>query len=103
MKSIAKERDDIKYLGADAADMKIGKLKIRLYHGVGGLAYAKSYKLQKYLDAIPIEERPDILQTGHIHQSFYMKLHYSIDEYELQDSLDSYRHSVCKTNFLLKS
>lgn len=32
-----------------------------------------SYKLQKYLDTVPLEERPHILQTGHIHQSFYMK------------------------------
>ena len=73
LKSIAKERDDIIYLGPDVADLKIGKLKIRLFHGSGGNAYAKSYKLQKYLDTIPLEERPDILQTGHIHQSFYMK------------------------------
>lgn len=73
VKSIAQQRDDIEYLGADVADMKIGKLKIRLFHGSGGGAYAKSYKLQKYLDTIPLEERPNILQTGHIHQSFYMK------------------------------
>ena len=73
VKSIAKQRDDIVYLGPDVADIKIGKLKIRLFHGAGGSAYAKSYKLQKYLDTIPIEERPNILQTGHIHQSFYMK------------------------------
>lgn len=73
VKSISQQREDIQYLGADVADMKIGKLKIRLFHGSGGGAYAKSYKLQKYLDTIPLEERPDILQTGHIHQSFYMK------------------------------
>lgn len=73
VKSIANKRDDITYLGPDIADIKIGKLKIRLFHGSGGGAYAKSYKLQKYLDTVPIEERPDILQTGHIHQSFYMK------------------------------
>ena len=73
VKSIAQQRDDIEYLGADVADMKIGKLKIRLFHGSGGGAYAKSYKLQKYLDAIPLEERPHILQAGHIHQAFYMQ------------------------------
>lgn len=73
VKSIAKERDDIVYLGPDIADLKIGKLKVRLFHGSGGSAYAKSYKMQKYLDTIPLEERPDILQTGHIHQAFYMK------------------------------
>ena len=73
VKAIAKERDDIVYLGADVADMKIGKLRVRLFHGAGGNAYAKSYRLQKYADSIPLVERPDILQTGHIHQSFYMK------------------------------
>lgn len=73
VKTIAKERDDIVYLGPDVADMKIGNLKIRLFHGSGGSSYAKSYKIQKYLDSIPLEERPDILQTGHVHQSFYMK------------------------------
>lgn len=73
VKAIAKRRDDIVYLGADVADMMIGKLKIRLFHGSGGSAYARSYKMQKYLDSIPLQERPHILQTGHIHQSFYMK------------------------------
>lgn len=73
VKSIARRRDDIVYLGPDVADLKIGSLKIRLFHGAGGSAYAKSYKLQKYLDTIPLAERPDILQTGHIHQSLYMK------------------------------
>ena len=73
VKTIAKKREDMVYLGPDVADLKIGKLKIRLYHGMGGGAYAKSYKLQKYLDSIPTAEKPDILQTGHTHQSFYMK------------------------------
>lgn len=73
VKSIAKQREDIVYLGTDVADIKIGKLKIRLFHGNGGNAYAKSYKIQKYLDTIPVEEKPHILQTGHIHQAFYYK------------------------------
>lgn len=73
VKAIAKQRDDIVYLGSDVADLKIGKLKARLFHGSGGNAYAKSYKLQKYLDSIPIDEKPHILQTGHIHQAFYMQ------------------------------
>lgn len=72
-KDVAKARDDIIYLGSDCEDLKIGKLRIRLYHGKGGSSYAKSYKIQKYLDSIPIEERPHILQTGHTHQAFYIK------------------------------
>lgn len=73
VKSIANQRDDIIYLGADTADLMIGKVRVRLFHGKGGNAYARSYKLQKYIDNIPLGERPDILQAGHIHQSFYMK------------------------------
>lgn len=72
-KDISNLRDDIHYLGSDCEDLQIGKLKLRLFHGIGGSSYAKSYKLQKYLDSIPMDERPHILQTGHIHQSFYMK------------------------------
>lgn len=71
VKAIAKQRDDLVYLGPDAADMKIGKLKIHQFHGKGAQAYAKSYKAQKYLDAMPADDRPHILQLGHIHQAFF--------------------------------
>ena len=73
VKDICNNREDLHYLGSDCEDLKIGKVKIRLYHGKGGSSYAKSYKIQKYLDGIPTEELPDILQTGHIHQAFYIK------------------------------
>lgn len=72
-KDISNNREDLHYLGSDCEDLQIGKLKVRLYHGKGGSSYARSYKLQKYLDAIPSDELPHILQTGHIHQSLYMK------------------------------
>lgn len=70
---ICNARPDLTYLGSDCEDLKIGKLKIRMRHGAGGSAYAKSYKLQKYLDSINTDERPHILQMGHTHQAFYMK------------------------------
>jgi predicted phosphodiesterase len=73
VKDICKSRQDLIYLGSDCEDLILGKTRIRLYHGKSGGSYAKSYKIQKYLDAIPLSERPDILQTGHIHQAFYMK------------------------------
>lgn len=73
VKDICDRREDLHYLGSDCEDLRIGKLRIRLYHGNGGSAYAKSYKLQKYLDSIPPEERPHILQTGHVHNAFFMK------------------------------
>lgn len=73
VKDICSHRENMIYLGSDCEDLQIGKLKIRLRHGNSGSSYARSYKVQKYLDSIPLEERPHILQTGHIHQAFYMK------------------------------
>ena len=72
-RDISTHRPDLHYLGSDCEDIAIGSLRIRLYHGKGGSSYARSYKLQKYLDSIPPEERPHILQTGHVHTAFYMK------------------------------
>lgn len=69
--SIAKQRQDLVYLGPDLANLHIGKLRIHMFHGKGGQAYAKSYKAQKYLDAMPVNDRPHILQLGHIHQAFF--------------------------------
>lgn len=71
-RAIAKQRNDMIYLGEDVADVKIGGLKIRLFHGAGRRAYSKSYKLQRYVETIPLEERPDIQAMGHFHDAFYM-------------------------------
>lgn len=69
-RAISKNRDDMIYLGPDAADLKIGKLKIRLFHGAGGPAYSKSYKLQRYVETIA--EKPHLALKGHDHTAFYM-------------------------------
>ena len=67
------EDEEVNYIlhSGDLTEGLSGRPQLR--HGTGGSAYAKSYKLQKYLDNIDTEERPHILQMGHIHQAFYMK------------------------------
>lgn len=72
-KAVAKERTDMVYLGQDVADVNYGKTKIRLFHGCKGQSYARSYRMQKYVEQIPSYEKPHILLMGHYHNSFYMK------------------------------
>lgn len=72
-KAVAKERPDMIYLGQDVADVDYGKTRLRLFHGSKGQSYARSYRMQKYVEQIPTEEKPDILLMGHYHNSFYMK------------------------------
>lgn len=71
-KAIDRQRDDLHYLGPDVATVNINGLKVRLVHGSGKCAYAKSYKLQKYAETIDENEKPNILLQGHFHTSFYM-------------------------------
>ena len=71
--AVARERKDMIYLGQDVADVKYGKTRIRMFHGSKGPAYARSYKMQKYIEQIPTEEKPNMLLMGHYHNSFYMK------------------------------
>ena len=72
-KMLADRREDLTYLGHDLADLKIGKIKIRLRHGIGGNAYAKGYKLQKYCETLPVDDIPNIILQGHFHYSAYFK------------------------------
>lgn len=66
---VQKEREDLTYLGADLATIKVGKIELMLRHGTGGSSYAKSYKLQKYCETIPASEIPDMIFQGHLHFS----------------------------------
>ena len=71
-KAIAKDRDDMIYLGRDIADIKLTpNCTLQLVHPWGGGAYALSYKPQKMLDAMSGGEKPNILAIGHFHKAMY--------------------------------
>jgi len=67
---VAKEREDIDYLGRYAAFLflKNGRVKTKVHHGDGGGAYAVSYKPQKYIEALSSEEKPQLYLLGHFHR-----------------------------------
>jgi len=65
---IAKERDDIEYLGAYAAwvDLAPGCL-MYLLHTDGAAPYAQSYRLQKLIESFQGGRKPNIAVVGHLH------------------------------------
>jgi predicted phosphodiesterase len=67
VRQIAKARDDIVYLGQDAAYLTIGSLRAYVVHPDGGGAYAKSYKGQKFSESLPVERDVRLLLLGHYH------------------------------------
>ncbi|MCK5625052.1 hypothetical protein KAI04_04370 [Candidatus Pacearchaeota archaeon] len=65
--------ENFEFLGYDEADIELGnKIKIKMTHPGDGTAYAVSYKAQKYLNALPGGQKPDILLQGHYHKAMYM-------------------------------
>jgi predicted phosphodiesterase len=70
---IESKRQDLVYLGQTSADidLKDGCI-MRIVHPFGSPAYAKSYRLQKYVDGIRGGKKTNILAFGHFHGSLYM-------------------------------
>jgi len=63
----AAERDDIEYLGHISRVLELGGLKIMMMHPTGGVAYARSYRLQKIIEQLAPENKPHALFSGHFH------------------------------------
>jgi hypothetical protein len=62
-------RDDMVYIGRHIGKVNISGVEICLHHPTGGRAYAKSYKLQKFIDNMNPEKLPDFVFQGHYHDA----------------------------------
>jgi len=61
------------FIGYDEQDLILDNgLKIRLRHPGGGSAYALSYKIQKYVEAISGGQKSHMLFQGHFHKAIYL-------------------------------
>ena len=70
---IAKAREDIKFIGDNMSLVDFNGIKIFVYHG-SGKAKSLKEKINKYYQNIPIDQKPDILQLGHIHHSYFDRI-----------------------------
>lgn len=66
-------REDFHAYGDRGAFLEIMGAVIHLWHPGGGMAYAKSWNLQKKIEAYAPGQKPSILLTGHYHQACYME------------------------------
>lgn len=77
--AIATMRPDMKYLGRDCAVVNLTpNCTLELRHPWDGTAYAISYKIQKMVEAMEADSKPNILAVGHYHkieQLFYRNVH----------------------------
>lgn len=72
-KMIAKERQDMEYLGRYKADVKLGDFTIRLLHPDGGASYALSYRPQRYVEGYLAKgDNVGMLVYGHLHEQLIL-------------------------------
>lgn len=84
IRRIAEQRKDIEYVGIYGAypkinHPKIGKKSLYIHHGEGGVSYARSYKLQKYIEQFSPEQKPHTYFCGHFHISCYLPDYRNVD------------------------
>jgi len=73
-KLLAEKRPDMDYLGMYDAMLDINGVKFQLHHGAGGGAYALTYKIQKYVENLTGEDKPDVFLLGHYHTAVYASI-----------------------------
>lgn len=60
-------KDVFEYIGDEGAYMPIGPFEVYVMHPAGGPAYARSYKLQKWIEQVPPEMKPNMVFLGNWH------------------------------------
>lgn len=78
-KGFTQNRDDVEYLGQRGAYIEYGDLSIYLWHPKGGLSYARSYKLQKWIESVSPESKPHIIFTGHFHVAAHLPAYRNVE------------------------
>lgn len=67
--AIAAQRDDMIYLGPDWAVINLTpNCTLELRHPWDGSSYASSYKVQKMVESMESDSKPNILAVGHYHK-----------------------------------
>jgi predicted phosphodiesterase len=67
VEAICAERDDMEYIGDYLAYINLDTIRVAIMHSDGGVAYARSYKVQKIIEQLSPEAKPHLMFVGHWH------------------------------------
>jgi hypothetical protein len=79
VRDVAAQRDDVVYCGFDLADVSVlPGIDVRLWHPMGGVPYAYSYRIQKHVEEMAFAELQKVIErqpsptiralfAGHLH------------------------------------
>lgn len=70
-KAISQVREDMNYLWFYDADIIINWVRLWLHHWAGWASYAQSYKLQKYVENLTWDRKPQVYVLWHYHWALF--------------------------------
>ena len=70
--ALCAKRDDFNYLGSPSALRRYGDVLLEMFHPNDGGAYALSYKLQRHIEGMSPEEKPNIHLAGNYHKAIHL-------------------------------
>ena len=83
VESICREREDMEYVGDYYATAQIDGIKVAMMHSAGGVAYARSYKLQKIIEQLAPEVKPHMLFVGHWHVQAHIPAYRNVEAFSM--------------------
>lgn len=85
VRAICAHRDDMIYGGDWVADYELpGGFKLRIRHGQGGQAYARSWKIQKSIGSLDLrDDPPDLYGLGHYHYPCWLPVEQGVSAFML--------------------
>lgn len=79
--TMCEQRDGWVHAGDLGTELNMGPLKMYVWHPDGGVAYARTYRLQKWIQERPPEHRPHIVIGGHFHVGAYLSRYSGVESF----------------------
>jgi predicted phosphodiesterase len=73
VKAVCDKRPDMSYLGQSGAFLELHGIRFYIMHPTGGVSYARSYKLQKLIEQMSPQNKPQVFLSGHFHVTCTLK------------------------------
>ncbi|MDP2325817.1 MAG: hypothetical protein Q8N51_17575, partial [Gammaproteobacteria bacterium] len=65
------------------AKVLVDGVDVYLTHGAGGVAYARSYKMQRRIEQFAPEQKPEVYLIGHFHSWAHLPMYRNVDAWTI--------------------
>lgn len=83
VQDVCRARDDMTYIGGSEGYVRFGDVVVGIMHPHDGSSYALSYKLQKRVESLSPENKPNVLLLGNYHKTCHVPAYRNVEGFLL--------------------